>query len=117
MTEHAAAPDFDRALAHAIDTKTKPVGALGRIEALAATIARVQRTLRPRMERCRLTILAGDHGIAAEGVSAYPQAVTRQMLENFVAGGAAATVFARTLGVEVALVDAGIAGPPVPGAE
>lgn len=105
--------EFETALQAAIDGKTKPVGALGRIETLAAQIARLQGSLSPRMERCRLTIFAGDHGIAAEGVSAYPQAVTRQMVLNFLAGGAAANVMARALGVEVAVVDTGVVGEPV----
>jgi nicotinate-nucleotide--dimethylbenzimidazole phosphoribosyltransferase len=105
--------DPDAAIARAIDGKTKPVGALGRIEALAAQIARIQGTLSPRAERCTLTIFAADHGIAAEGVSAYPQEVTRQMVLNFLAGGAAATVFAGTLGVPVQVVDAGVAGRPI----
>lgn len=63
------------------------------------------------MERCCLTIFAADHGIAAEGVSAFPQAVTVQMALNFLAGGAAANVFARTLGVELRVVDAGMVEP------
>ena len=107
------AADFDRAIRDAIDSKTKPAGALGRLETLAAQIARVQRTLAPSARRCRLTVFAGDHGIATAGVSAYPQEVTRQMLLNFLAGGAAANVIARALGVEFAVVDAGIAGPAV----
>lgn len=105
--------DFETRLAAAIDGKTKPPGALGRIEALAAQIARVQGTLRPRMETCALTIFAADHGIAAEGVSAYPAEVTRQMVLNFLSGGAAATVFARALGASVTVVDAGVAGEPM----
>lgn len=106
-------PKFEAALKAAIDGKTKPPGALGRIEALAAQIARLQRTLAPRADRCRLTILAADHGIAAEGVSAYPQAVTREMVRNFLAGGAAANVFASAAGAEVVVVDAGVAGAPL----
>ena len=105
--------DFDRAVRDAINSKTKPVGALGRLEALAAQIAHVQQTLAPTARRCRLTVFAGDHGIAASGVSAYPREVTRQMLLNFLAGGAAANVIARALGVEFAVVDAGIMGPAV----
>jgi nicotinate-nucleotide--dimethylbenzimidazole phosphoribosyltransferase len=105
--------DLDAALAAAIAGKIKPLGALGRIEDLAAQIGRAQGTLAPRMERCALTIFAADHGIAAEGVSAYPQAVTRQMVAAFLAGGAASTVFAAALGVPVAVVDAGVAGPPI----
>lgn len=102
---------FLRAVQAAIDGKTKPLGALGRLEALAAQIAQVQQTLEPTAERCRLTVFAADHGIAQTGVSAFPQEVTRQMLQNFLAGGAAANVMARTLGAEFALVDAGVRGP------
>lgn len=103
----------DTAIQHAIDTKTKPLGALGAIETLAAQIARIQDTLTPRLDRCRLIIFAGDHGIAAEGVSAYPQEVTRQMLANFLTGGAAANIFARVNGVDLHVVDAGVAGAAV----
>ncbi|MSU90466.1 nicotinate-nucleotide--dimethylbenzimidazole phosphoribosyltransferase [Rhodobacteraceae bacterium 2CG4] len=103
------APDLAARIRHAIDTKTKPPGSLGRIEDLAAQIALLQGTLTPRMERAQLTIFAGDHGIAAEGVSAFPQAVTAQMVLNFLGGGAAANVFARTAGVALRVVDAGVA--------
>ncbi len=105
--------DFEAALRAKIDGKTKPLGALGRIEALAAQIARVQGSLTPRMERGRLILFAADHGMAAEGVSAYPAEVTRQMVLNFLAGGAAANVFARQAGLPVAVVDCGVAGPPI----
>ena len=105
--------DLDEAIRLAIDAKTKPPGSLGRVEALAARIARIQGTLKPRLRRCRLTLFAGDHGVASEGVSAFPQAVTRQMVANFLAGGAAANVFARANGVEIAVVDAGVAGDPL----
>ena len=104
---------LDDAIRHAIDSKTKPLGALGAVETLAARIARIQGTLTPSLHRCRLTLFAGDHGIAHEGVSAYPQAVTRQMVANFLAGGAAANVFARANGVELRVVDAGVAGDPI----
>jgi nicotinate-nucleotide--dimethylbenzimidazole phosphoribosyltransferase len=104
---------FETALRAAIDGKTKPVGSLGRIEELAAQIARLQRSLAPVMDRCELTIFAADHGVAASGVSAYPQAVTREMVRNFLAGGAASTVFAATFGVPVRVVDAGVAGEPL----
>ena len=104
---------LDDAIRHAIDTKTKPLGALGIVEMLAAQVARVQGTITPRLNRCRLTLFAGDHGIAHEGVSAYPQTVTRQMVANFLAGGAAANVFARTNDVDLQVVDAGVAGDPV----
>ena len=104
---------LDAAIGHAIDTKTKPLGALGGVETLAAQIAGIQGTVTPRMRTCRLILFAGDHGIAHEGVSAYPQAVTRQMVANFLAGGAAANVFARENGVALRVVDAGVAGDPI----
>ena len=104
---------LEAALRRKIDGKTKPVGALGRIEDLAARIARARCSLMPRMHTCQLTIFAADHGLAAEGVSAYPQAVTRQMLLNFLAGGAAANVFARSVGAALRVVDAGVAGEPL----
>ena len=104
---------FAADLQRKIDMKTKPQGALGRIEALAAQIATVQGTLSPRMERCGLTIFAADHGIATAGVSAYPQEVTGQMVLNFLAGGAAANVFAAANGVALRVVDAGVAGDPI----
>lgn len=103
----------DAQIQAALDAKTKPLGALGRIETLAADIARFQNTLTPRMDRCGLIVFAADHGIAEEGVSKFPQAVTRQMVANFLAGGAAANVFAATAGVDMRVVDAGVAGEPV----
>jgi nicotinate-nucleotide--dimethylbenzimidazole phosphoribosyltransferase len=102
--------EFEAALAAKIDGKTKPPGSLGRIEALAAQVARLQQSLSPRMERCLLTIFAGDHGIAAAGVSAFPAEVTRQMVLNFANGGAAANVFARANGVDLRVVNAGVKG-------
>ena len=104
---------LDGAIRRALDTKTKPPGSLGELEALAARIARIQGALAPSLRRCRLTLFAADHGVAAEGVSAYPQAVTRQMVANFLAGGAAANVFARANGVDLSVVDAGVAGDPL----
>ena len=98
---------------HVIDTKTKPLGALGRIESLAAQIALLQGTVAPVMRDCTLTIFAADHGIAHSGVSAFPQVVTGQMVLNFLSGGAAANVFARVNGVALQVVDAGVAGAPI----
>ncbi len=109
----AVSGEIDAEIQARIDLKTKPLGSLGVIEILAKQICRVQGTLSPRMESCGLAIFAGDHGIVAEGVSAFPQEVTPQMVLNFLAGGAAANVFARTNGVSVLVVDAGIAGEPL----
>ena len=86
---------------------TKPRGALGALEALAVRLAALQGRERPAIDKPHLTLFAGDHGVVAEGVSAYPQAVTAQMLGNFVAGGAAISVLAREQGVPLRLVDLG----------
>ncbi|WP_217898787.1 nicotinate-nucleotide--dimethylbenzimidazole phosphoribosyltransferase [Puniceibacterium sediminis] len=105
-------PEFETALQRRIDTKTKPQGALGLIEDLAAQVARLQGRLDPVMESCALILFAADHGIAEEGVSAYPPAVTRQMVLNFAGGGAAANVFARAGGIDLRVVNAGVIGGP-----
>jgi len=105
--------ELDAAIRRAIDAKTKPLGALGALETAAAQIARIQNTLTPTLGRCSLTLFAADHGVAKAGVSAYPQPVTRQMVANFLGGGAAANVFARTNGVGLQVVDAGVAGEPM----
>jgi nicotinate-nucleotide--dimethylbenzimidazole phosphoribosyltransferase len=95
---------------------TKPAGALGRLEVLAIELAGLQQTGRPRAARAPIIIFAGDHGIAAQGVSTYPQDVTIAMMANFAAGGAAISVLARELGSSLEVVDAGtLAEAPVPG--
>ena len=104
---------FLHTVQHHIDRKTKPVGSLGRVEALAAQIAAIQKSLTPSAKTCQLILFAGDHGLANAGLSAYPQAVTRQMVLNFLAGGAASNVFAKSVGVDVRVVDTGVAGDPV----
>lgn len=102
----------DRALAPALqqkmDQKTKPRGALGRLEQLALQIGLVQGSLTPRLDRPVVMVFAGDHGVAAEGVSSFPQAVTQQMVLNFLAGGAGINVFARLYDMEVRVIDAGV---------
>jgi len=103
---------FDEQLRAAIDHKTKPQGSLGRIEELAAQIARLQRSLTPRLATCRLVVFAADHGVTEEGVSAFPAAVTRQMVLNFANGGAAANVFTRANGIDLGVVNAGVRGGP-----
>jgi len=111
--EEAVTNDFLLKLAAKINNKTKPPGSLGRIESLAAQIACIQHSFTPNMSSCELTIFAADHGMANAGVSAFPQAVTRQMVLNFLAGGAASNVFCDALGIEFKVVDAGVAGEPI----
>jgi len=89
---------------------TKPAGALGRLEALAIELAGLQGRECPQLEQPWIAVFAGDHGVVEEGVSAYPQAVTRQMLHNFVAGGAAISVLARELGASLEVIDLGTVG-------
>lgn len=86
---------------------TKPLGALGRLEEVAVELAALQAAERPGADRVPVVLFAGDHGIAAQGVSAYPPEVTVQMLHNFASGGAAISVLARTLGCPLEVVDVG----------
>jgi nicotinate-nucleotide--dimethylbenzimidazole phosphoribosyltransferase len=95
---------------------TKPTGALGRLETLAIELAGLQHSEKPHADRTPIIIFAGDHGIAAQGVSAYPQEVTIAMMANFAAGGAAISVLARELGSSLEVVDAGtLAETAMPG--
>lgn len=91
------------------DQLTKPQGSLGQLEDLAVTLAGIVGHPRPRLPRKAVFLLAADHGIAAEGVSAYPQAVTAQMVQNFLTGGAAINVLARQTDARVVVADLGIA--------
>jgi nicotinate-nucleotide--dimethylbenzimidazole phosphoribosyltransferase len=101
--------ELARALRQRVDAKTKPPGALGALEALAVQLGLLQGSERPALRRPRLLLFAGDHGAVADGASAWPSAVTAQMVINILHGGAASAVFARLHGVELRVVDAGVA--------
>lgn len=95
-------------LQYKLDNKTKPQGSLGRIEALALRIGLVLGSESPTLREPQLLVFAGDHGLVARGVSAYPSDVTWQMVENFLAGGAAVSVLARQHGIGLSIVDCGV---------
>ena len=92
-----------------LDNKTKPLGSLGRIEQLALQLGLILQTTRPVLQAPQVLVCAGDHGLARRGVSAYPQDVTWQMVENFLAGGAAISVLAKQHGMGLTVADCGVA--------
>jgi nicotinate-nucleotide--dimethylbenzimidazole phosphoribosyltransferase len=113
MKSAIAGPDegIRSKVAKRLDAKTKPRRSLGRLEDLASAVAAIQGTEHPSARRKAIVVMAGDHGVAAQGVSAFPQEVTVQMLENFAVGGAAISVLARQAAAEVVIVDMGSATP------
>jgi nicotinate-nucleotide--dimethylbenzimidazole phosphoribosyltransferase len=120
MTDLFDIPPLDQALEPALraalDGKAKPPGALGRIEDLAVQIGLIQQSLGPRLDRCRLLLFAGDHGLTRSGVSSYPASVTQAMVATILAGKASASAFTRAVGAQVRVIDAGVAAdlPPHP---
>ncbi|WP_284078986.1 nicotinate-nucleotide--dimethylbenzimidazole phosphoribosyltransferase [Herbaspirillum aquaticum] len=108
----AIASPYDAALAARLDArindKTKPLGSLGALERLARQIGLIQGSDHPVLRQSAIVVCAGDHGVTAEGVSAYPQSVTWQMVENFLAGGAAINIFARQNECALYIVDTGV---------
>ncbi len=109
-------PDADAALGALtrLDRLTKPPGSLGRLEELAVRLAGIFGSERPDPQGKTVIVAAGDHGVVAQGVTAYPQEVTAQMVGNILAGGAAVSVMARQAGVRLVVVDAGVAGELAP---
>lgn len=111
----------DETIADAARTRqsqlTKPPGSLGALEDLAVRLAALQKTQAPAVDRVWISVFAADHGVAAEGVSAFPQAVTGEMIRNFARGGAAISVLARTLGATLEVVNLGTVNDPgdIPG--
>ncbi|MBT3266239.1 nicotinate-nucleotide--dimethylbenzimidazole phosphoribosyltransferase [Candidatus Poribacteria bacterium] len=103
--DHTSAPDTQRRL----DNLTKPLGSLGALEGVACRLVTATGHAEPRFREKRVIVFAADHGVAAEGVSAYPSEVTAQMVLNFLAGGAAINVLARHAGAKVVVVDVGVA--------
>ena len=96
-----------------LDTRTKPQGSLGSLETLAIQIGLALQTETPVFHAPHAFVFAGDHGIATDGVSAFPQAVTAQMVLNYLSGGAAINVLARQYGLALVVIDAGIAAEPI----
>lgn len=101
-------PAAETAAWERLDSLTKPPRSLGRLETIAAQIARIQGTVRPSVDVKRVLLMAGDHGVVAEGVSPYPQDVTWQMVANFSAGGAAINQIAASVGASVEVFDVGV---------
>ena len=91
-----------------MSAKTKPLGALGHLEIVGARLAVLQQSLKPRIEKARVCVFGADHGVSDEGVSAYPRAVTAEMMKNFSRGGAAINAIARSANVEVEVINVGV---------
>lgn len=101
-------PALTQALQHKLNNKTKPLGSLGRLEALALQLGEILGTESPALEQPQMVVFAGDHGLTARGISAFPSDVSWQMVENFLAGGAAVSVLAHQNGISLTVVDCGV---------
>jgi nicotinate-nucleotide--dimethylbenzimidazole phosphoribosyltransferase len=109
-------PSLENRVRQRLNSLTKPTGSLGRIEEIALRFALMREEEMPSPARKGLYVFCGDHGIVEQGVSRFPQAVTRQMIRNFIDGGAAINVLCRRLQIRPAIIDMGVCGPPIPGA-
>jgi nicotinate-nucleotide--dimethylbenzimidazole phosphoribosyltransferase len=101
-------PVLTQALQHKLNHKTKPLGSLGRLENLALQLGEILGSESPVLEQAQMVVFAGDHGLTARGISAFPSDVSWQMVENFLAGGAAVSVLARQHGIALTVVDCGV---------
>ncbi len=101
-------PALTKALQHKLDNKTKPLGSLGRLESLALQLGEILGTESPALDAPQMVVFAGDHGLTARGISAFPGDVSWQMVENFLSGGAAVSVLARQHGISLTVVDCGV---------
>jgi nicotinate-nucleotide--dimethylbenzimidazole phosphoribosyltransferase len=101
-------PIFTAKLQHKIDNKTKPLGSLGQLEALALQLGQILDTEFPQLDQPQMLVFAGDHGLTVRGVSAFPSDVTWQMVENFIAGGACVSVLAKANNIALNVVDCGV---------
>ena len=101
-------PALTQALQHKLNNKTKPLGSLGRLEALALQLGEILNAESPVLDQPQMVVFAGDHGLTARGISAFPSDVSWQMVENFLAGGAAVSVLARQNGISLTVVDCGV---------
>ena len=101
-------PALTKGLQHKLDNKTKPLGSLGRLETLALQLGEILGTESPSLDQPQMVVFAADHGLTARGISAFPSDVSWQMVENFLAGGAAVSVLARQHGISLSVVDCGV---------
>jgi nicotinate-nucleotide--dimethylbenzimidazole phosphoribosyltransferase len=101
-------PAFTAKLQHKIDNKTKPLGSLGQLEGLALQLGQILDSESPQLYQPQMLVFAGDHGLTARGVSAFPSDVTWQMVENFIAGGACVSVLAKANNIALNVVDCGV---------